>query len=179
MLELTIQHEGRVYGEMTPEDLAKRGVPQSVIHAATRKALSQSALERINDVHAMFMRELTGNATIEERDTWKTKEEAARALIAGNATEGQTAMIVLEAQGDGTDPADLAAIIVAKAEGYQQLIGMAAGLKNKAKAAVAQATDPAVPLDQVEAALGQVFTQITTETSAAIAAWKEGGQQNG
>lgn len=175
MIELTIQHEGRIFSGVTSDDLAKRGVPQNVIDAALRDAITQKALVRVNDTHTMFMRTLTGNATIEERDTWKTKEEAARAMIAGKATDGQTAMITLEAQGDGTDPAQLAATIVAKAEGYQTLIGMAAGLKTKAKAAIAQAVDPALPLDQIEVAIAQVFAQIASESTAAIAQWQSQG----
>lgn len=137
-------------------------------HGAQREA----AIQRINQAHATFMRELTGNATIEERDTWKTKEEAARAYLLNTATEGQSMMIELEAQGDGTEPTVLAQIIVARSEGFQKLIGMAAGLKNKAKAAIAQATDETVPIEQVAVALEQVFQQIEIETQNAINVWR-------
>ena len=139
-------------------------------HGAQREA----AIQRINQAHARFMRALTGNATIEERDTWKIKEEVARAYLLNTATEGQSMMIELEAQGDGTEPTVLAQIIVAKFERFQKLIGMAAGLKNKAKAAIVQATDEAVPIEHVGSVLEQVFAQVEAETQTAIEAWSSG-----
>lgn len=129
-------------------------------------------MTRINEVHAAFLRDLTGNATIEERDTWKTKEEAARALLAGAASDGQTAMIGFEAAGAGVEPAVLVQTIIAKSEAFQALIGKAAGLRAKAKAAIAQATDETVPLDQVEPALAAIFDQLAAEAETAVAEWQ-------
>lgn len=137
-----------------------------------RQNLYEDAVARIDWEHSRFLRELTGNATTEERDTWKTKEEAARAYITGNATDGQTAMIELEAQGDGTDPAVLAQLIVAKAERFQNLIGIAAGLKSKAKAAIKQATDETASIEQIGPALEGLLGQVRAEAEAAAEAWK-------
>jgi hypothetical protein len=132
----------------------------------------QTAFVRVDQEHAGFLRNLTGNATIEERDTWKTKEDAARALVAGSATDGQQAMIAYEAQGDGTKPLALAQTIIAKAEAFQSLIGLAAGMKAKAKTAITQASSDQVPIEQVASALEQVFGQISAETNVAVAQWK-------
>lgn len=140
----------------------------------SREEQRAMAILRIEEVHADFLRNLTGNATIEERDTWKTKEEAARALIAGDASDGQTAMIGFEAAGAGVKPEVLAQTIIVKAEAFQTLIGKAAGLRAKAKAAIAQATDETVPLDQVEPALAAIFEQLATEAESAVAEWQAG-----
>lgn len=130
------------------------------------------ALNHVDKVHAGFLRDLTGNATVEERDTWSIKESAARAIVGGSATEGQQSMLAYEAQGIGIEPLALAEIIIGKAEDFQALIGLAAGVKAKAKAAITQATGDQVPVEQVGPTLEQVFGQISAEIDAAIAQWK-------
>lgn len=160
----------------TPQDVAfsewimagNTPSPYQPNHAELRAA----AFARINLAHADFLRDLTGNATTEERDTWKAKEEAARALIADAATEGQAAMIGFEAQGAGVEPAALAKVIINKADTFQSLIGMAASFKAKAKAAVTQATDEAVPLEQVPPTLEGIFTQLSDEADAVATQWQ-------
>lgn len=139
-------------------------------HAEFRAA----AMVRINTEHAKFLRHLTGDATVEERDTWKTKELAARALIAGDASDGQMAMLSHEAAGAGVEPVTLAQVIIAKAEGFQALIGMAAGLKAKAKTAIYQATDDAVVAEQIGPALEAVFASIDAEVQTAVQQWQNG-----
>ncbi len=161
-------HEGD-HVEITEIGISK---PEDALDAAPptpRKDQLTDALAQIDAEHARFLRDLTGGATAEERDTWKVKEEAARAMIAGTATQGQTTMITFEADGDGTDPMVLAQTILAKAEAYQTLIGMAAGLKVKAKAAIMGATNEAVLLDQVETQIEVVFTQLAQDMQAALA----------
>lgn len=155
-----------VWAAVQEQEIAPAPIPP---HVAQREA----ALARINEIHADFLRQMTGNATVEERDTWKPKEEAARAWIAGSATEGQSAMLRLEAEGGGTDPLALAQIIVAKAEAFQALIGMAAAVKAQAKSAIMQATDETVPVEQVGPALEALFVQLSTEADAAAAQWRE------
>lgn len=166
--------DGRSLSAVPFESLQELGVSEADAAALARPVLLRDANRRIDVAHAAFLRSLTGNATSEERDTWKTKEEAARAFIAGNATDGQTALIELEAQGEGTEPAALAQVIVGKAESFQKLIGMAAGLKNKAKAAVKQAAAADAPVDQIVREMDRVFSQIQTEIQAAVQAWEAG-----
>lgn len=132
----------------------------------------EEALYKVDQEHAKFLRTLTGNATIEERDTWKTKEEAARAFVNNSASDGQKAMIAYEAQGDKTDLIDLAKSIIVKAEGFQALIGLAAGMKAKAKTAIYQITNEQIPIENVSPGLVQLFEQMSIETDAAVQQWK-------
>ena len=138
---------------------------------AQRAQMRADALTRINAEHAAFMRQLTGDATIEERDTWKVKEEAARAVLADTANAGQQAMLALEAEGRGEDIATLAAAIVGKADAFALLIGMASKMRAQARAAVAQATDDTVPMGDVTAALQAVFDGLSISVQQAIEAW--------
>lgn len=153
-----------VWADLQSATVAPATIPPHAEQAA-------EAIASVNRVHAQFLRDLTGGATIEERDTWKTKEEAARALIADTATEGQAAMLTLEAAGDGTDPLVLAQIIIAKADAFAALIGKAAGLKAKAKAQIAAATAETVPIENVAPALSELLAQLATEAELAALEW--------
>jgi hypothetical protein len=133
-----------------------------------REDLRNMAMARVDAEHADYLVMLTGGATVAERDTWKVKEEAARAFEAGTATPGQTAMLAAEAQGAGITEAELAATIIAKADAFLALVGVAAGLRAKGRAAIMAATDEAVPLDQVETQIDVVFAQLAQEVQAAI-----------
>lgn len=133
-----------------------------------RVLIREAALGRVDEEHANYLVTLTGGATVAERDTWKVKEEAARAFEAGAATPGQTAMLAAEAQGAGITEAELAATIIAKADAFLALIGVAAGLRAKGRAAIMAATDETVPLDQVEGQIEAVFAQLAQEVQAAI-----------
>ncbi|MFI0396040.1 hypothetical protein [Paracoccus jiaweipingae] len=135
----------------------------------SREDQRRSALAKIDAEHARYLRALTGGATIEERDTWKPKEEASRAFEAGTATPGQAAMLAAEADGGGITEAELAAKIIAKADAFLALIGVAAGLRAKARAAIMAATDEAVPLDQVSGQITAAFTQLDADAKAAVA----------
>ena len=101
--------------------------------------LKAEALRDVDTTHATFMRNLTGNASIEERDTWQAKELAAHALTSGDATPAQTEMLVIEAGYLGIEPAILAATITTKADQFKKLTGLAAGVRGKARAAIAAA----------------------------------------
>ena len=138
--------------------------PPLLSHEDQRKV----ALARVDKEHANYLVMLSGGATVAERDTWKVKEEAARAFEAGTASAGQAAMLSAEAQGAGITVAALAATIIAKSEAFLALIGVAAGLRAQGRAAVLAATDDAVPLDQVEAQIEAVFVQLAHQVQAAI-----------
>ena len=141
---------------------------QVVSPEAKRAAFRTAALARIDGEHASFIRMLTGNATIEERDTWKTKEEAARAFLAETATAGQQEMLALEAEGRGERVGALAATIVDKADGFVTLIGLASKLRAQARVAVKEATDDTVPIENVEAAIDAVFVDLSGQVAAAV-----------
>ncbi len=159
-------HTVTAIGDVPPADALNAPPP------VPREEQRAAAISRIDAVHAEYLRTLTGDATVEERGTWKAKEEAARALVAGDATAGQTAMLRAEANGAGITEAALAAKIIAKADGFLSLIGVAAGLRAKARAAVVAVTDDSVPLEDVAASIGGVFVEMDSEVQAALSAFQ-------
>ncbi len=88
--------------------------------------------QRINAEHARILRLATGNATIEERDTWTTKAQAAQAVLADNASDEQKNMLALEATVTGETVEELATTIIDRLHQYEKFIGHAAGIKRKA-----------------------------------------------
>ncbi|MCA0905131.1 hypothetical protein LCM27_01825 [Ruegeria marisrubri] len=76
-----------------------------------------------------FLAKITGMVPQYERESWPTKAAAARAFTAGNARPDQVNMINNEAQTSGRTAAAVAAIIVARADTYQEIISKAAGLR--------------------------------------------------
>lgn len=137
--------------------------------AIAREVQRDAALRQIDAAHAAYLRDLTGGATVEERDTWKAKEEVARAYVAGAATSGQAAMLAAEAAGAGLSEADLAAKVIAKADSFLALIGIAAGLRAKACAAIMIAGAEDVPPEDVGARIAAALSQMNEEAGAASA----------
>ncbi|MGV6840170.1 MAG: hypothetical protein ACWA40_08260 [Planktomarina sp.] len=144
--------------------------------APPREALKAEALRQVDAEHAHVLNQLTGGASIEERDTWKTKEDAARALIDEKASKGQTAMLTLEAEAKDMTAADLAQTIIAKATGYQMLIGKASALKAAAKTAIAAATADTVPDDKVETILAAAMAKMAEQAKQEVQKFLKGGQ---
>lgn len=140
--------------------IKKRKIPQSTIDNFTLNFEKDQAKNTITKEHSRVLVELTGNASIEERDTWQAKAIAAEALLAGNATETQQAMLGTEASITGQDVQDLAQVIVGKYQQYQSLIGLASGLKRKALKAV----DACKTVDEIQ----QVLESIKTEVEQAL-----------
>lgn len=155
-------------------DFTKTHLGNSAGLAAIFEASQYVALQAVDQQHATFMRNLTGNATIEERDTWQSKELAARALvaqIAANAeaassnedppqivTAAQSEMLTIEATYLGTDAATLAATVIGKADLFKKLTGLAAGVRGKARAAIKAAATP----EQLQAAVDTAQADVQT-----------------
>lgn len=99
------------------------------------EASRASALAEIDKTHADLLRRLTGSATIEERDTWAPKAQAARSLLAGTADGPQASMLGLEAKQRGVSVKKFAGEILARAAGFEQLIGVSSAIRTKARAA--------------------------------------------
>jgi hypothetical protein len=158
----------------TQEQFDKLGYTEGTAPPIPREDQRRHALARVDEEHADYLVTLTGGATVAERDTWKVKEEAARAFEANTATPGQIAMLAAEAQGAGITEAELAANIIAKAEAFLTLVGVAAGLRAKGRAAITAATDEAVPLGQVTSQIAAVFDQLEQDVQAAIGALNDG-----
>lgn len=150
-------------GEEPPEGALDAAPPKP------REDQRKAALARVDQEHANYLVTLTGGATVAERDTWKVKEEAARAFEAGTATSGQTAMLAAEAQGAGITVAALAATIIAKADTFLSVIGLAAGIRAKGRAAVLAATDGSIPDDQIGDRLDEIEASLNADVAAALA----------
>lgn len=113
------------------EVLAGEGVWWVDLEASRMKALAE-----VDQVHAGQLRQLTGNATDVERDTWAPKANAARAVLAGTADEAQAAMLGIEAAQRGLSAEKLAHAILARAAAFEQLIGAASAIRTKARDAL-------------------------------------------
>lgn len=119
------------------------------------------ALATIDENHATILQNLTGEVTVEERDTWPVKGQAAMAIKAGTATAAQTAMIRTEADLAGDDFNQLVDYLIARTESSMQIVGLASGLRRAARAAIRACTTEA----EVKAALASIDSQ----TEAALA----------
>ena len=141
---------------------------QLVTEATQRAKCRELALRDVEEEHSNFLRKVTGGATTEERDTWNVKEAAARAYLDGNATESQTQMLTLEAEGRQQSVASLAALVVEKAEQFRLLVGLTAKLRAAARQAVVQATDGSVPIANIPAALAEAQKARAAAREAAL-----------
>lgn len=93
-----------------------------------------NALGEVDRIHAGLLRKLTGNATVEERDTWAPKAQAARSLLSDTADEAQTAMLEREAVQRAVSAEALAQTILGRAAAFEQLIGVASAVRAKSRA---------------------------------------------
>lgn len=89
-----------------------------------------------------FTAAVTGPIPIDERLSWDAKEAAARACIAETADVAQTALIEEEAAVAEEDPADLAALIITRADTFRAVIAKLAGLRRKTMAAIDAVSEP-------------------------------------
>lgn len=85
---------------------------------------------------------LSGAVPLAEKLMWATKEEAARACLAGQADAGQSALLEAEAAMTGEAVDALAARILAKAEAMQAHVSRLVGIRRRVVAALAEAGDP-------------------------------------
>lgn len=111
----------------------------------------------IDRLHAAFLTALTGNATIPERDTWKPKEDAARAILNGSTDATFLALLQPEAEVRGITVQAFCVTVLAKAAAYYTLCGLAGKIKAAAHAGVELATNPT----ELEAALTAAKDDIT------------------
>lgn len=106
----------------------------------TLDELKLNALNLIDQGHAAILRQLTGNATIEERDTWQSKALAAYAISEGNANSYQNDMISTEAVMSGIEVSELVTKILSRNAAFMKMIGIAAGHRTATRAAINKAS---------------------------------------
>lgn len=130
-------------------------IDMTQIRSAGQK--EQAALEQARDAaRAVLLRSLEGRAvsltgpvSLAEQISWSAKESAARALLAGEASAEQEGFLGQEAEITGETVADLALLILRKAERYRQAVAGLSGLRRKYALRVQEAGDR----DAVAAAL--------------------------
>lgn len=175
----------------TPEVLAayqQHLANEAAAAILTHEQYRTNGLRKIDDVHAEFMRTLTGDATIEERDTWVTKAAAAAYVTSLSDTDLTAAVtlvtsddltanpdletLVHDVGTDVTDLRDLAVTILTKSRAYKRLVGIASRIRREAKDAVTAATEPDVDINGVGAALDVIEATMLSEVQTAIASWQ-------
>ena len=89
-----------------------------------------------------FTAPLTAFAPEQEQKSWPGKAAAARAFLAGVATEGQLAILQAETAFTGETTESLARVIVAEADRFETVTAMIAGLRRRLTAELRAETDP-------------------------------------
>lgn len=78
-------------------------------------------------------REALGNTPLYEMLAWPAKEEAARRYLAGDATEADLALLQAETAVTGEKEADLAKLVIRRADSFRQLSGQLTGMRRAAE----------------------------------------------
>jgi len=94
----------------------------------------------VYDAIDAFTLSVTGRVPDDEKLAWPAKEDAARAIVAGTATEPQTALLADEASGTGETVAALAAKVIAKADVYRAIVARCTAIRRNADTALAAAS---------------------------------------
>lgn len=163
-LDLGLGDEGQEHEESTIEvDWS-----QLLSESARRAELRSDALKAVEVEHADLLRRLTGDATIEERDTWAVKETAARAFLLDTATDTQQQMLAMEAEGRQQTVNLLASIIVGKADDFRLLVGLTSKLRAAGRTGVEAATDTSILIEDVPAALAEAQKARAAAREAAL-----------
>jgi len=122
------------------------------------EALKVGMEKQVDAFHAKLLRDLTGDASAEERDTWVVKAAAAKAVVAASADAGQEAMLTAEGTARGMTLAEMAMMIEAKDSQFKGLVGLAAALRVKGHNLIAAATS--------EAELAAIIPQLQTDAAS-------------
>jgi len=158
---LTITHNGAVYINCTPEELAAAGVPAAIIGAA----IKDDAASKVTAFADQYRAQLA-SASAGKLAEYRIKEEIARDPAAAVAAE--LAMIDREAAARGIDRTVLLAEISAKAQAYRQIALLVGALEVEAKAAIAGVSDDAADIETYVAGV-LVSAQAQAQTAFADA----------
>jgi hypothetical protein len=102
--------------------------------------LKADARAAMRDYISRFLAQFVANTPSAEIASWPTKAAEARAFLAGGPA---SVIIQKEASVTGETVSNLAAIIVAKADRYSEIIGLVSGLRRKVDAEIDAASSPA------------------------------------
>lgn len=130
--------------EFEIENLGEVIPPGALFEKPDTRSLEErksEALLALDQEHATILRTLTGNATIEERDTWQGKALAAEAFENGLASTSQTEMLTTEASMSGLTVEELVGRILINSVNFMKMVGIAAGHRTATKDAINNAAD--------------------------------------
>jgi hypothetical protein len=120
-----------------------------------------TAKKAVNGWIDRLLSQITGQYPRHEIDSWSTKGEAARAVVAGTARADQTLLVQSEADIVSATLADQAALIVTKADQFAAIISLTSGLRQKTGTALDAATTPEQFAAIVDAALVEASASAT------------------
>ncbi len=125
------------------------------------------ALNRVKTQHAFALKMLSGDATVEERDTWPIQLQAAQDFKADRASDTQNAMLDALLL-NGESKTALADRVISKDIAMQTLIGLTGGVKRKTEKAVEAAETPEA-VEAVISGAAEQMQQAITQFKAAMA----------
>ena len=147
-MNYTVEHEGRVYAEMSKEELIANEVPLSKIGAEAKSlAITQIA------VFAESYRSKLASTSAGKLAEYRIKEEIARDPSV--ADDAELLLLDREAEAMGVDRAALLAVISAKATAFRQIALLIGVLEVEAKAAIFAIADD---VDDIQANIEAVLS---------------------
>lgn len=122
-----------------------------------KAARADALASMVRDVD-IAARSLSGDVPETERLSWTSKEVAARAMVAGIASQSDCRMLQLEASSSGQDVLDLAHKIIKNADAYRDFIATATGSRRAAAAKI----NTAETIDEIGAAFDEFALSINS-----------------
>ncbi|MBD3803553.1 MAG: hypothetical protein IE919_09985 [Thioclava sp.] len=119
------------------------------------------ALSALSAVIDSVMAPLSQFVPLDERLGWGAKAAAASAVINGNASSNQKAMIAAEARITQEDEGELAQIIVSLSDAFSAASGAAAGIRRKYRDLIDEITDPHDYEEVISSAEGELSSLIS------------------
>lgn len=101
---------------------------------AAIEAARAAAHDRLRVLLAEFSEKLAGNVPVAEQLSWRSKEEAAQAVLNESAGPDHLQMLAREAEQTGEAVPDLSKRIVRKAQGHRMATAFLAGLRRRYQA---------------------------------------------
>lgn len=123
------------------------------------ESMRRIAKREANEIHSAALKTLTGDASIEERDTWPRKAPAAEAFLKGQADAAQIVILEGAAARKGVSIQEVAQLIKINSVITDALIGYADGMLGQAMALINN-TEPEN--------MGQAMQQIRAAEKEAI-----------
>jgi len=123
---------------------------------------AEAAKQAVKGWIEKLLNQITDRYPRQEIDSWATKNEAARAVMADNARPDQTALIQAEADALGETLLNQATLVIAKADQFSAIISLTSGIRQQVDASLDAASTPA----EYGAIISAALTKATVEAAA-------------